>query len=186
MKLIVGLGNPGKKYEGTRHNVGFMVIDAYCHKYGAKLTAKRKFHGMVGELALDGQPVILLKPETYMNRSGEAVRAVQEFYGLDATDILIVHDDLDLPTGKIRVRQKGSAGGHNGLKSIIEHLGTEAFHRLKIGIDRPASLSTVDYVLGRFTKAERVHIDEAILKSVDVLDDWVKQDILYVMNKYNG
>lgn len=185
MKLIVGLGNPGKKYERTRHNVGFMVIDAYCKKYGIKLTAKTKFKGELGQGTIGGETVLLLKPHTYMNLSGDAVRAVQQFYQINDKEILVIHDDLDLPTGKIRIRQKGSAGGHNGLKSIIQQTGSQEFHRLKIGIDKDPVIPTVDYVLGRFAKSEQAAIDEAILLSIDVIDDWVKHDIITVMNKYN-
>mgnify|MGYP001358292282 FL=1 len=185
MKLIVGLGNPGKKYEQTRHNAGFMVIDAYAKKHGVSLSKKQKFKGEIGQFTKGGETILLLKPLTYMNLSGESVRAVREFYGIHDTDILIVYDDLDLSTGKLRIRQKGSAGGHNGIKSIIEHLHSQNFHRLRIGIDRHPVIPTVDYVLGRFSKAEKALIDDAIVTSMDVLDDWIDHEIIYVMNKYN-
>lgn len=185
MKLIVGLGNPGKKYDRTRHNVGFMVIDAFCKEKGGQLATKAKFKGEFAQLSIHGETVLLLKPHTYMNLSGESVRAVQQFYNIKEQDILVVHDDLDLPTGKIRIRQKGSAGGHNGLKSIIQHLSSEQFHRLKIGIDKDPNIPTVNYVLGRFSKTEQTVIDETISMCVDVLDDWVQNDIITVMNKYN-
>jgi len=185
MKLIVGLGNPGKKYEQTRHNIGFMVIDSLSKKYNVTMTEKNKFKGIIGQTTIGSQPVILLKPTTYMNLSGESILAVKQFYNIDSNDILVIYDDLDLSSGKIRFRQKGSAGGHNGIKSIIQSLGTQNFHRLKIGIDRSERIPVVDYVLGKFTKEQIPHIEQAINLSVDAVYDWTVQEIVYVMNKFN-
>jgi len=185
MKLIVGLGNPGKKYEQTRHNIGFMVIDSLSQKYNITMTEKSKFKGIIGQTNIGNESVILLKPTTYMNLSGESILAVKQFYNINDTDILVIYDDLDLVSGKIRIRQKGSAGGHNGLKSIIQNLGNQNFHRLKIGIDRSERIPVVDYVLGKFTKEQLPHIEQAIELSVNAVNDWIVQEIIYVMNKYN-
>jgi peptidyl-tRNA hydrolase, PTH1 family len=184
MKLIVGLGNPGKKYEATRHNVGFMVIDELAKKFQINMSEKSKFKGVIGQGNIKDQ-VILLKPTTFMNLSGESVKLVKQFYNLKDQDILIIYDDLDLVCGKVRLRQKGSAGGHNGIKSILSSISSENFHRLKIGIDRDQVIPVVDYVLGKFTKQQKEAIDQAIMQSLNIIEDWVNHDILYVMNKYN-
>jgi peptidyl-tRNA hydrolase, PTH1 family len=184
MKLIVGLGNPGKKYEATRHNVGFMVIDELAKRHQVNLSEKSKFKGIIGSANINDQ-VILLKPTTFMNLSGESVQLVKQFYGIKDEDILIIYDDLDLVCGKVRLRQKGSAGGHNGIKSIISSISSENFHRLKIGIDRDPFIPVVDYVLGKFTKQQKVEIEKSIIESLNIVEDWINHDILYVMNKYN-
>lgn len=149
MKLIVGLGNIGKEYDETRHNAGFMTIDHFAEKHGFEFN-KQKFDALIADGGVNGEKVILAKPTTYMNESGRSVRQIVDFYKLDPEDVLVVHDDMDLPTGRLRLRQKGSAGGHNGIKSIIAHLGTEKFKRLRIGIDHPEKQKVVDWVLTRF------------------------------------
>ena len=131
MKLIVGLGNIGKEYDETRHNAGFMTIDRFAEKHALEFN-KQKFDAMIADGIINGKKVILAKPTTYMNESGRSVRQIVDFYKLDPEDVLVVHDDMDLATGRLRLRQKGSAGGHNGIKSIIAHLGTEKFKRLRI------------------------------------------------------
>ena len=152
MKLIIGLGNPGKQYEYTRHNIGFEVIDALAKEWNAPLTST-KFNGMYATVHRPEGKVILLKPLTYMNLSGECVRPIMDYFDVDVEDIIVIYDDLDLETGKLRLRQKGSAGGHNGIKSLIQHLGTQQFNRIRVGVDRPpAGMKVADYVLAKFSK----------------------------------
>nr|WP_197032332.1 aminoacyl-tRNA hydrolase [Bacillus sp. UNC41MFS5] len=185
MKLIVGLGNPGKQYEHTRHNIGFEVIDALSSTFSIPLN-QSKFKGLYGMGFYNGEKVILLKPLTYMNLSGESIRAVMDYYEIAEEDLLVIYDDLDLPVGKIRLRQKGSPGGHNGIKSTVAHLGTQEFNRIRIGIDRPqAGMSVPDYVLGRFRPDEKALMDEAVEKSADACASWLKKSFLQVMNDYN-
>jgi PTH1 family peptidyl-tRNA hydrolase len=185
MKLIVGLGNPGKQYEKTRHNVGFSVLDEWLKRHQVSLTGKMKFKGEIGQTTIENETVLFLKPKTYMNLSGESVQIVKNFYNINDSDILVIYDDLDLTSGTLRIRQKGSSGGHNGLKSIISCISSENFHRLRVGIDRDQVIPVVDYVLGKFSKEQMPHIKSAILQASEVIDDWIAHDILYVMNKYN-
>ena len=185
MKLIVGLGNPTKEYENTRHNIGFMAIDALAAEYGITVTTL-KHKALVGKGMIEGQKVILAKPVTYMNLSGEAVREISDYYKIPAEDIIIIFDDISLDVGFMRIRKKGSAGGHNGMKSIIAHLGTDDFPRVKVGIgEKRPGQDLADYVLSRFPKEEM----EALKK---VLDDVKKavalmvwDDIGEAMNLYN-
>lgn len=184
MKLIVGLGNIGKQYEKTRHNVGFMVLDEYCNNtFDFKLEAKLKSN--IAITNINGEKVIFIKPTTYMNLSGEALRAVMNFYKIDIKDILVIYDDMDMPTGKLRIRAKGSAGGHNGIKSIIAHLGTDEFKRIKVGIDKP-KYDVIDYVLGKFTKDEQPLLNLGIEKAIKVIDEFIKDTSFdKIMNNYN-
>lgn len=185
MKLIVGLGNPGKQYENTRHNIGFDVIDALSDKFSIPLN-QSKFKGLYGMGVHKGEKVVLLKPLTYMNLSGESIRAVSDYYQIDIEDIVIIYDDLDLPVGKIRLRQKGSAGGHNGIKSTVAHLGTQEFNRIRIGIDRPKNgMKVPDYVLGRFYDEEKPFTQEAVKKSAAACEAWLEKPFLQVMNEFN-
>ncbi len=155
MKIIIGLGNPGKQYEQTRHNIGFRSLIGCQVELSIPLD-QSKFKGLYGIGFYKGEKVLLLKPLTYMNLSGESIRAVIDYYQIDLEDLLVIYDDLDLPVGKIRLRQKGSAGGHNGIKSTIAHLGTQEFNRIRIGIDRPQQgMNIPDYVLGRFREHEQ-------------------------------
>jgi peptidyl-tRNA hydrolase, PTH1 family len=185
LKLFVGLGNPGKAYENTRHNVGFMIIDELAKQLNISLD-KAKFNGMFGMGTVSGQKVILCKPLTYMNLSGECVRPLVDYYNIDIDEVIVIYDDLDLPTGKIRLRMKGSAGGHNGIKSLIQHLGTQEFKRIRVGIDRPKNgVKVTDYVLGRFNEDEMPAINEAIAKSVAACEKWLSTSFLQVMNEFN-
>lgn len=186
MKLIVGLGNPGKQYEHTRHNIGFEVIDALSSQLNIPLT-QSKFKGLYGMGFYKGEKVLLLKPLTYMNLSGESIRAVVDYYQIDIEDLLVIYDDLDLPVGKIRLRQKGSPGGHNGIKSTVAHLGTQQFNRIRIGIDRPESgmISVSDYVLSRFRSDEKEFTQESVKKSADACQAWLEKPFLQVMNEFN-
>ncbi|PWA12126.1 aminoacyl-tRNA hydrolase [Pueribacillus theae] len=186
MKLIVGLGNPGKKYEQTRHNVGFMAIDHLSKKLSLEFD-KNKFQAVYGTKMIDGEKIMLCKPLTYMNLSGEAVRPLLDYYGMELEDLLVIYDDLDLAPGKLRLRQKGSAGGHNGIKSIIKHVGTEQFKRIRIGIGRPdPRMDVIDYVLARFSKDEQPLIDEAIARTAQACEKWARSPFSQVMNEFNG
>jgi len=185
MKLIVGLGNPGKQYDQTRHNIGFEVIDTLSDQFSIPLN-QSKFKGLYGIGLHNGEKVLILKPLTYMNLSGESIRAVMDYYQIELEDLLVIYDDLDLPVGKIRLRQKGSPGGHNGIKSTVAHLGTQEFNRIRIGINRPTpGMSVPDYVLGRFRQEERPFTEEAVKRSADACAAWLKKPFLQVMNEYN-
>ncbi|WP_316572796.1 aminoacyl-tRNA hydrolase [Neobacillus sp. YIM B06451] len=185
MKLIVGLGNPGRQYADTRHNIGFAVVERLSDKLGIPLD-QLKHKGMFGMGHYKGEKVILLMPLTYMNLSGESIRAAMDFYKIGMEDILVIYDDLDLPVGKIRLRQKGSPGGHNGIKSTIAHLGTADFNRIRIGISRPpAGMAVPDYVLGRFRKEEEPLMADAVEKSAAACEAWLEKPFLQVMNEFN-
>lgn len=185
MKVVVGLGNPGREFKNTRHNIGFEVIDELAKRYNEELT-KIKFKSLYTEARIGGQKILLMKPTTYMNNSGEALREVMDFYKLDPEDIFVIYDDIDLPTGQIRIRKKGSSGSHNGLRSIVKHLGSENFPRLRIGIGRgDHRMALKDYVLGKFTEDELVEITPAIRTSCDAIETIVREDLDAGMNKYN-
>lgn len=185
MKLIVGLGNPGKDYEYTRHNIGFIIVDELAKRFNISLD-KTKFNGLYGMGMVQGEKVILLKPLTYMNLSGEAIRPLMDYYDVDLEDILVIYDDLDLPQGKIRLRTKGSPGGHNGIKSIVQHVKTEDFKRIRVGIGRPQNgMKITDYVLGRFTNEEVNLISDAAQQAALASEEWLKKPFLEVMNVYN-
>ncbi|WP_297425721.1 aminoacyl-tRNA hydrolase [Clostridium sp.] len=184
MFLIVGLGNPGKEYEDTRHNIGFKVIDNIMREYNIELN-RQKFKGIYGEGFIEGKKVMLLKPATYMNLSGESVREVVDFYNLDNTEILVIYDDISLEVGNLRIREKGSAGGHNGIKSIIAHLGSDVFSRIKVGVGQPKG-DLIKYVLGKFTKEETVILNQVIEVSTKATAEIIKNDVKTAMNQYNG
>lgn len=184
MKLVVGLGNPGKEYENTRHNIGFDVIDSYLKRLNADAN-KNKFDGLYTEVNINGEKVIFLKPQKYMNLSGEVVRKYYDFYKINIDDILIIHDDLDQLVGKIKLKQNSSSGGHNGIKNIELHLGSKDYKRLKIGISNDKSINTKDYVLGKISKNERKILDESIDVCCSIIDDFFKLSFDELMNKYN-
>lgn len=186
MKLIVGLGNPGSQYKDTRHNVGFMLIDTFAKELGVSVE-QSKFKGLLGEARVGQTKFALLKPMTFMNLSGESIRAAADWYKIEPKDILVVYDDMDLDVGKLRFRPKGSAGGHNGIKSTISHLGTEEFPRLKIGIGRPEAKDVVSHVLTKFTKEDQEQIHQEIDRGIKGIREFIaSSDILQVMNKFNG
>jgi PTH1 family peptidyl-tRNA hydrolase len=185
MKLIVGLGNLGRKYEQTRHNVGFEVLDRLAERFGDS-AAKERFDGRVIEAAIAGERVLLLWPQTLMNRSGQSVQPAVDFYKLDLADLLVVCDDFNLPLGTLRFRSQGSAGGNNGLDDVICRLGTEEFSRLRIGIGPvPEHWDPADFVLGRFAAAERRQIDQSIVRAADGVECWVGEGINESMNRFN-
>jgi len=183
--LIVGLGNPGRKYEGTRHNLGFAVVDELARRWGLAVD-KMKFDGLVGKGTWAGRDVVLLKPQTFMNCSGQSVQAAAAFYKVAEGRILVVLGDLALPVGRVRVRRQGSAGGHNGLDDVLRVVGTTRVARLRIGIGAaPAQMDPADYVLGRFGPDEQDAIDVAIRTAADAVEDWLFGGIDSAMAKYN-
>ena len=184
MKLIAGLGNPGGQYAETRHNVGFLLLDSLAEDL--KLDFRPKFQGLVAETQISGEKIYLLKPQTFMNLSGRSVRELAQFYKLHPEDILVVYDDMDLPLGRLRMRTSGSAGGHNGIKSMLAELGTEDFWRLKIGIGRPpAGWDSARYVLSTFAKEELPTLDEVLDRGIKAVTLWAKGDGNKAMNEFN-
>lgn len=185
MYIIVGLGNPTSKYDGTRHNIGFDVITRISDDYNIPLDIN-KHKAILGSGYIEGEKVILAKPQTYMNLSGESVRALADFFKVDADNIIIIYDDISLDVGKLRLRTKGSAGGHNGIKSIIAHLGTESFPRIKVGVgDKPTGWDLADYVLSHFTKEENEIIRESLEKSSVAVKTIIKDGMDAAMNLCN-
>lgn len=186
MKLIVGLGNPTAKYEGTRHNVGFEVIDSLVEKYNIPLDVM-KHKGIYGKGKIEGQTVILLKPMTFMNLSGESVSEVANYYKIPAEDVIVIYDDINLDVGRLRIREKGSAGGHNGIKNIIAHLGTEEFPRIRVGVGmKPPRMDLADYVLSRFSEDDQALMNQGYERACEALKLLLVDDIPQAMNKYNG
>lgn len=186
MYLIAGLGNPSKNYEGTRHNIGFTMIDAIGEKFGIDVTTK-KHKALVGRGIIDGMRVILAKPQTYMNLSGESIREIADFYKIEPENIIIIYDDISLDVGRLRIRKKGSAGGHNGIKNIIAHLGAQEFPRIKVGIgNKPEGWDLADYVLSKYSKAEQEALKEASDDVIGAVRLMIMDDIDAAMNRYNA
>ncbi len=185
MKMIVGLGNPGKEYENTRHNIGFMIIDEYAKQYKIN-NFKTKYNGLYTKVYRNGEYYVLLKPLSFMNLSGTVVSKFANYFKIKPEDILVIHDDLDLPVGKIKIKSKGSSGGHNGIKSIIENLNTEEFAHFKVGISNNKEISTKDYVLGKFNKKELDTLNKIFEFSSNIIDDFLDLNIERLMSKYNG
>jgi PTH1 family peptidyl-tRNA hydrolase len=185
VKIIVGLGNPGARYANTRHNLGFWVVDLLASRWQLALT-KRKFQSAVAEGMVKGEKVILVKPQTFMNRSGEAVGPLVRFFGASLSDVLVIYDDMALDPGVIRIRARGSAGGHNGMKSIIAHLGSEEFPRLRLGIGAPpGEIDSADYVLQGVSGAEHKILQKACILAADAVELWLSQGVEPAMNFYN-
>lgn len=184
MILIAGLGNIGKEYANTRHNVGFSAVDLIADKYNIEVN-RVKFKGVCGEGVIKGEKVILLKPSTYMNLSGESLRSLMDFYKLEASQVIVIYDDISLPLGRLRVKVKGSAGGHNGIKSIINHLGTDVFSRIKVGVGEPKG-DLVNHVLGKFSKAEEEILQDVLKALVQVTETIVEDSPEKAMNEFNG
>lgn len=184
MYLIVGLGNPGNEYNNTRHNIGFDAIEAIASKYNIHIN-REKFKGVYGEGFINNEKVILFMPTTYMNLSGEAVRPIMDFYKLTEEDLIVIYDDISLDVGRMRIREKGSAGGHNGIKSIIAHLGTDIFSRIKVGVGQPKG-DLVKHVLGKFSKEEREVLNKLLDEVTKATETIIKEDTKDAMNKFNG
>ena len=183
--LLVCLGNPGKEYANTRHNIGFLAADALEKRTGVKFN-KLKYRALTGEVTLGGQRVLVVKPQTYMNLSGEAVKLAGGFYKIPPERILVLYDDVSLPLGKLRIRASGSAGGHNGIKNIIAHLGTDAFPRIKVGVGAPQREDgLVDWVIGSFTASERKVVDAAIDKALDAAECVIEKGVSEAQNRFN-
>ena len=188
VKMIVGLGNPGSKYNDTKHNIGFMAIDRIVKNLDVNFTEDKNFKAEIGSDFINGEKIYFIKPTTFMNNSGIAVKALLTYYNISIKDMIIIYDDLDMEVGKIRFRQKGSAGGHNGIKSIIAHLGTQEFDRIKVGIGRPnGRMTVINNVLGKFDKNDEIMISNTL----DKVDNAVKyylqtNDFQKTMQKYNG
>ncbi|MEG1822326.1 MAG: aminoacyl-tRNA hydrolase [Clostridiales bacterium] len=184
MKMMVGLGNPGKKYEATRHNVGFITLDLIADRLNAEIKEKN-FQGLTAELFYKGEKVILVKPQTYMNLSGQCVGEIARYYKIENEDILVIADDLSLPSGTMKLRPQGSSGGHNGLKSIIACLGGDDFSRLKIGIGRGKDEGVIDHVLGHFGNDEWKLLSAMMEKAGDCAMEWLKSGVDDAMCHFN-
>ena len=184
MKLIVGLGNPGKKYENTRHNMGFIAVDLLAEKYGIKVD-KIKFKALVGEGRIAGQKVLLVKPQTYMNLSGQSVMEVMNFYKEDIGNLIVIYDDIDIPTGTIRLRKKGSAGTHNGMRNIVYLLQEDGFPRIRVGIGSESKVDLIHYVTSGVTKKEKDLLEDALTRAADAAACIVEKGIEKAMNEYN-
>ena len=185
MYIIAGLGNPTREYEKTRHNVGFEVIDVLADMLGTTVEEK-KFKGCYGRGIIGGEKVLLLKPQTFMNLSGESIRAASDFYKVDPEHIIIIYDDISLDVGQLRIRKKGSAGGHNGIKNIIAHLGTQEFPRIKVGVgDKPKKMDLADYVLSRFSKEDRAAMEDAFKEAAKAVEVMITEGMDTAMNQFN-
>ena len=186
MKLIIGLGNPGSKYAQTKHNIGFITLDEIAYQKGWVFN-RSKFDSVYAEGMIGSEKVLLIKPQTYMNDSGRSIRPWMDFYNLTEEDIVVIYDDMDLPVGKIRLRQKGSAGGHNGIKSLISHLGTQNFNRLRIGVGRPyEKQSVVSHVLSPFHKSDHEDMLFSVKKAAAAAIYWAEgHKYIDTMTKFN-
>lgn len=186
MKIIIGLGNPGRQYEDTRHNAGFMVVDKFADKHGVDIS-KARFNALLGEVFVNGEKVVLVKPMTYMNNSGQAVGEVLNFYKPDLEDIIVVVDDIEIELGTLRIRAKNGKGTHNGLKSIFAHLKTDDYPKMKLGVGKfKRDMDLADFVLARPSKEDDEIIDDLIDRAVEALDEFTASPIDIVMNKFNG
>ena len=185
MKIIVGLGNPGAQYENTPHSVGFEAIDAIAAEIGAAWEPKRQFNCLMAKGTFAGMPVMLVKPQTYMNLSGDSVAPVVKYHNATAADLLVIQDDIDLPVGRMRVRKNGSCGGHNGIRNIIERLGTPDFARLKLGVGKDKS-NVIGHVLGKFSPDDRKVMDEVVAEAVKAIETIELNSTEIAMNRYNG
>ncbi len=185
MKIIAGLGNPGSKYEFTRHNTGFLMLDFYAREKGFKIN-KLKNNALIGEYTLNGEKLLFVKPQTYMNLSGEAIRAIADYYKVANEDILVIYDDISLPIGRLRIRKKGTDGGHNGIKNIIYQLQTDVFPRIKVGVSMCDKDNMIDYVLGSFSKKELEVLNKVAKVTVKAIDTIITEGTEAAMNLYNS
>lgn len=184
MYVFVGLGNPGIRYDSTRHNIGFEVIDHFSRLHHIPVR-KIKHKALIGEGRIGDVPIVLVKPQTYMNLSGESLQSILRFYKIPLENLVVIYDDIDLDTGKIRIRQQGGAGTHNGMRSILSHLKSELFPRIRMGVGKPAHGDLADYVLGRFRPEEIPLMENAVIRATEALECMVKEDLKKAMNKYN-
>lgn len=184
MKLIVGLGNPGKEYEKTRHNIGFMAVDEFAAINNLTFS-KNKFDGLYLDTIINGEKVIILKPQKFINLSGDVISKYMEYFKIDINDLLIIHDDMDLDVGLFKIRYKGGSAGHNGLKNIESNLGTNQYKRIKIGISKNKNIDTVNYVLGKISNDEFIAINKVLKQIPNIIDDFIKISFDNLMNKYN-
>lgn len=184
--IVIGLGNPGKRYENTRHNVGFDTVELLSRRHGILLT-KIKHKALLGDGKISGKRVILVKPQTYMNLSGESVREILEWYKVPAKNIIIVYDDIDLPVGKLRLRPRGSAGTHNGMRSVIYQIESDGFPRIRIGVGGPPEgWDLANYVLSKFSGEDKKKVEEAIVNAADAVETIIRSGINMAMNKFNN
>lgn len=185
--LLVGLGNPGSKYESTRHNMGFLAVDGLARRKGFRFN-KLRFRAWTAEWMVNGEKVLVMKPQTYMNLSGESVGEAARFYKIPADHVVVISDDISLPVGKLRIRTGGSAGGHNGLKNIIQHLGTDQFPRVRVGVgEKPhPDYDMADWVLGKFQGEDKKAIDGAVKRAADAVECFLKEGPDRAMNRFNG
>ena len=185
MKIIAGLGNPGREYENTKHNVGFMTVDILAERLGINI-GKQKFKALIGEGRIGTEKVILVKPQTYMNLSGESIREIVAFYKIEPEDLMVIYDDIDIPAGTLRIRGKGSAGTHNGMRSVVYQLQDDSFPRIRVGIGgEKGGRNLVAYVISGFPEEDREKMREAILKAADAAECFVTEGISAAMNRYN-
>ncbi len=185
MKIVAGLGNPGSKYEFTRHNTGFLMVDYYAEKHGFKIN-KLKNNALIGEYNINGEKVLFVKPQTYMNLSGEAIFRLKDYYKVADEDILVIYDDISLPIGRMRIRKKGTDGGHNGIKNIIYQLKTDVFPRIKVGVSMCDKDNMIDYVLGNFSKKELEILKKIAETTCLAIDTIISKDTETAMNLYNS
>ena len=186
MRIIAGLGNPGKEYEGTRHNAGFVAVQKLAHKNDIAIGSFER-HALTGKGNIEGEKALLVMPQTYMNLSGVAIRSLLDYYKEPVSSLIVLYDDISLDPGRIRIRQKGSAGGHNGIKNIIAELGTDEFDRVKIGVgQKPPRFDLVDWVLGRFKKEDLTEMEKAIEKTAEAVECMIKEGAPVAMNRFNG
>lgn len=184
MYIIVGLGNPGKQYENTRHNIGFITVDYLANQHNIKIN-KIKHKALVGEGFINREKVLLVKPQTFMNLSGRSVREILDYYKVEADELIVIYDDIDLETGKIRIRKKGSAGTHNGMRSIIYDIQTDLFPRIRIGVGRDERIELSSYVLSKFKKDEIEIVEKAVRDSAKAVEAFIEHGIDNAMNEYN-
>lgn len=184
MKIIVGLGNPGPEYKNTRHNIGYMVVEELAARYPVE-KQESKFDALIGTVRIKGEKILLVKPLTYMNLSGQAVQPLLHWHKLDLQNLMVVVDDMDLPLGTIRIRAAGGSGGHNGIKSIMERLATPNFARTRLGIGRPEGRAAVDWVLGRFGAGEKETLEQVVKQAADAMEKWITSGLEETMNTYN-
>lgn len=188
VKMIVGLGNPGSKYEKTKHNIGFMAIDNIIKNLDVTFTDDKNFKAQIGSTFINHEKVYFVKPTTFMNNSGIAVKALLTYYNIDITDLIVIYDDLDMEVSKLRLRSKGSAGGHNGIKSIIAHIGTQEFNRIKVGIGRPLKgMTVINHVMGQFNTEDNIAISLTLDRVVNAVKFYLQEnDFEKTMQKFNG